>query len=119
MRHLILLAQIDPAKALHDSWRAASPEVHIGTGGTGLGAFFAGVNWLAVLAAVATVVPIAFGVVMQCFKQYQLAAISIKEAQVESDDRIAARRAGERPRETPAAPGRVDRFSVPAPGNGA
>jgi hypothetical protein len=92
MSRLTLLAQIDPQKALHDYWRESNPEAHITIGSTGFGAWCAGVNWAAVLAFLGVAIPIVFGVVMQCYKQYRLNVIAIKEAQIDSDDRIATRR---------------------------
>ena len=87
-----LLAQIDPQKALHDYWRESSPEAHITIGGTGFGAYLAGVNWAAIVGFLGVAIPIGFGVAMQCWKQFKLAALEVREAEIASDDRIAARR---------------------------
>ncbi|MHB8397316.1 MAG: hypothetical protein ACYDCI_00055 [Candidatus Limnocylindrales bacterium] len=89
---LRLLAQIDVGKALHDYWRTSSPEAHVAIGSTGFGAYLAGINWAAVVTFLGLSVPIAWGVVVQCWKQVKLARIQIQEAQLESDDRTTARR---------------------------
>jgi hypothetical protein len=108
MRHfLTAMAQVDTRSALHESWNNASPEVHVATWSTGFAAWFAGVNWAAVATFLTMAIPLAFGLVVQCFKQIRIAQIAIKEAQIASDDRIAARRAAERPTAVSTIPGRV------------
>ena len=95
MREFILaVAQVDAGQAFCDSWHTQTPEVHVATGGYGFAAWFSGINWAAVASFVAVAVPIAFGVLVQCYKQVRLAQIQIAEAQTASSDRIAARRAG-------------------------
>jgi hypothetical protein len=96
MRHFFTaLAQVDTQQALHDAWVNTSPEVHVASGTTGFAAWFAGVNWAAVAAFLSVTVPLGFGLIVQCFKQISIAQIAIREAQIASDDRIAARRAAE------------------------
>jgi hypothetical protein len=104
MRHFLLaFAQIDPTEALHQTWTNSSPEVHVASAGTGFAAYLSGINWAAVGAFVAVAVPLGFGVIVQCFKQVRIAQIQLREEQIASDDRIAARRAdAERARSTSA-----------------
>jgi hypothetical protein len=96
MRHVFtVLAQVDTQRALHDAWVNTSPEVHVASGTTGFAAWLSGVNWAAIAAFVSVVVPLGFGLLIQCYKQIRIAEIGIREAQIASDDRIAARRAAE------------------------
>ena len=98
---LHVLAKVDPKLALHETWKAASPEVHLGTSGAGFTAWLAGLDRIAVMAFFATAIPLVWGVVVQCWAQYRVALIKLKEAQVDSDDRIARRRAAEATRPYP------------------
>lgn len=94
MRTLLLtLAQLDPTAALHDAWKAQNPEIHVASGGAGFAAWLSGLNWAAIASFIAVAVPLAFGVLMQCYKQIAFARIEIKERQLAAEDRIAARRA--------------------------
>jgi hypothetical protein len=97
MRHFFqAVAQVDVKEALHESWRHQSPEMHLASGTAGFAAWWAGINWGAVAAALTFIIPLAWGLLMQCWKQTRVTQIAIREAQIASDDRIAARRAGER-----------------------
>jgi hypothetical protein len=74
------LLHIDPSRALHAAWHATAPEPFLAIGGGGCAALAAGINWLAIASFVGVAVPLAWGIIVQCRKQWVIANLEIDAA---------------------------------------